>query len=115
VPHGEPTERVCSELRVVLERGDIVADYDNSHPADSRRRHAMFSAAGLRFLDVGTSGGLAGARHGAAFLAGGEAATFEIIRPLLVDLAVDKAAVCLAGPAGAGLLSNSFITRSSSA
>lgn len=45
---------------------------------------------------------MAGARHGAAFMAGGDVKTFEIVRPLLVDLAVDETAVYLAGPAGAG-------------
>lgn len=102
VPHGDPTEQVCTELAAILEQGDIVADCGNSHWTDSRRRHGMFADNGIRFLDIGTSGGLAGARRGAAFMAGGDAEAFRAVRPLLVDLAVDKAAVYLAGPPGAG-------------
>lgn len=102
VPHGDPTEQVCMELAAILEQGDIVADCGNSHWADSRRRHGMFAEKGIPFLDIGTSGGLAGARRGAAFMAGGDAQPFEAVRPLLVDLAVDETAVYLVGPPGAG-------------
>jgi 6-phosphogluconate dehydrogenase len=65
VPHGEPTERVCDELRESVSADDVVVDGGNSHWEDSRRRHEAFARAGIRFLDVGTSGGLWGARHGA--------------------------------------------------
>jgi 6-phosphogluconate dehydrogenase (decarboxylating) len=48
----------------------MVVDGDNSHWADSQR-HAEFGAAGVRFLDIGTSGrGEGAARH--CFMAGGE-------------------------------------------
>src|SRR5712691_776002 len=38
VPHGEPTEGVCQDLRPVLSHGDIVADGGNSDWRDSARR-----------------------------------------------------------------------------
>jgi hypothetical protein len=37
-----------------------------THWDDSKRRHDFFAEAGIRFLDLGTSGGVSGARRGAA-------------------------------------------------
>lgn len=102
VPHGDPTEAVCRALRPALAPGDIVADTGNSHWADSQRRHVFFAETGVRFLDVGTSGGVSGARRGACFMVGGDRAAFDAIAPLLRDLAVDDSAVLFAGPSGSG-------------
>lgn len=102
VPHGAPTESVCTSLRPVVAAGDIVADGGNSHWADARRRHASFAEVGARFLDVGTSGGVTGARQGACFMVGGERDAYEVVAPLLRDLAVDDSGVFFAGEPGAG-------------
>jgi 6-phosphogluconate dehydrogenase len=102
VPHGDPTEQVCTSLRPLLERGDVVVDGGNSHWRDSVRRHGFFAEAGVRFLDVGTSGGVAGARSGACFMAGGDSEAYAQVEGVLRDLAVDEAGVLFAGPPGAG-------------
>ena len=93
VPHGDATEQVCQALAPVLTSGDIVVDGGNSHWKDSERRHAFFAAAGIRFLDMGTSGGVDGARRGACFMVGGPRNAYEIVEPLLRDLAVDDLGV----------------------
>jgi 6-phosphogluconate dehydrogenase len=102
VPHGPPVEQTVEALAELLEAGDVVVDGGNSFWTDAERHHTRLAARGIRFLDVGTSGGIAGARHGACFMAGGDTDAFELIRPLLVDLAVDERAVVHAGPAGSG-------------
>jgi 6-phosphogluconate dehydrogenase len=102
VPHGEPTERACEQLRALVSRHDVVVDGGNSHWEDSRRRHAAFAREGIRFLDVGTSGGLRGARHGACFMAGGDRDGYDVVEPLLRDLAFDERATLFVGPAGCG-------------
>ena len=102
VPHGGPTELVCQELREPFFRGDIVVDGGNSHWLDSVRHHEFFAEAGVRFLDVGTSGGVQGAREGACFMVGGDHDAFVVVRPVLNDLAVDEEAVFYAGPPGSG-------------
>jgi 6-phosphogluconate dehydrogenase len=102
VPHGPVTEQVCDELLRLLERGDVLVDGGNSHWEDSRRRHAVFAGEGIDFLDVGTSGGIPGARHGACFMAGGAREAYLQIEPLLRDLAVDDRATLLVGEAGSG-------------
>jgi 6-phosphogluconate dehydrogenase len=102
VPHGEITQEVCDELLELLAEGDIAVDGGNSHWMDSQRRHGEFAAKGIRFLDVGTSGGVEGARNGACFMAGGGRDAYDVIEGVLVDLAVGEAGVLYAGPAGAG-------------
>jgi 6-phosphogluconate dehydrogenase len=102
VPNGAPTEEVCGSLRELMGPGDIVCDGGNSHWADSQRRHAFFAEGGIHFLDVGTSGGVAGARHGACFMVGGQPDAYAAIAPLLRDLAVDDQGVFLVGGPGTG-------------
>jgi 6-phosphogluconate dehydrogenase len=101
VPAGPPVDQVIDELAATLEQGDIIADSGNSYWGDSIRRHARLKNAGLHFIDVGTSGGPAGARDGACFMVGGEDAPVSRIEPLLMRLAVDGGYVHAGGP-GAG-------------
>jgi 6-phosphogluconate dehydrogenase len=100
VPHGEITDRVVSEVSGLLDRGDILVDGGNSHWEDSRRRYGQLSARGIRFVDMGTSGGIEGARGGACFMVGGPRDAYEVIEPLLIDLAADEDAVVHAGEQG---------------
>jgi 6-phosphogluconate dehydrogenase len=102
VPHGPPTEEVCNALQALLERDDVVVDGGNSHWEDSRRRHVAFAERGIRFLDMGTSGGISGARHGACFMAGGDPEAYRVIEPLLDDLAFDRDGVLFVGAPGSG-------------
>ncbi len=60
VPHGAPTDEVCGALAALLSRGDVIADAGNSHWRDSAARSRALGQVGLRFLDIGTSGGLKG-------------------------------------------------------
>ncbi len=102
VPHGAPTEVVCSDLMDLLGDGDVVCDCGNSHWEDAARRADLFARRGIGFLDIGTSGGVDGARNGAAFMVGGSVGAFARVKPLLLDLAVDPAAVHFVGPSGSG-------------
>jgi 6-phosphogluconate dehydrogenase len=102
VPHGPPTEQVCGVLRELLAAGDVVVDGGNSHWEDSRRRHGEFALLEIRFVDVGTSGGLSGARHGACFMAGGDRDGYALVEPLLHDLAFDDRATLFVGEPGSG-------------
>jgi 6-phosphogluconate dehydrogenase len=102
VPHGSPTEQVCEELRTRLVPDDVVVDGGNSHWEDSQRHHEELALAGIRFVDMGTSGGVWGARHGACFMAGGDREGYALIEPLLKDLAFDDRAVLYVGDSGSG-------------
>jgi 6-phosphogluconate dehydrogenase len=95
VPHGDPVDANLDVLGPLLDEGDVVADAGNSHWEDSRRRHEQAEQAGFRFLDIGTSGGTSEALgwEGAAFMVGGPRDAFELVAPVLRDLAVDDRAV----------------------
>jgi 6-phosphogluconate dehydrogenase len=100
VPHGQPTDEAIGALKG-LRMGDLVADGGNSHWVDSQRHHEILKEVGVAFLDVGTSGGIEGAREGACFMVGGEQDAFARIEPLLQDLATPDG-VTFAGPLGSG-------------
>ncbi len=84
-----------------LKKGDIVIDAGNSFYEDTIRRAKIFKRKGIRFMDVGFSGGPAGARHGGSLMIGGERKTFEYLEPLFRDLSVPQGYEYF-GEAGAG-------------
>jgi 6-phosphogluconate dehydrogenase len=101
VPAGPIVDRIIDDLVPHLETGDVVVDGGNSYWGDSIRRQGRLSEKGIHFVDLGTSGGVEGARHGACFMAGGEKAPVARIEPLLLELATPGGYVH-AGPPGAG-------------
>jgi 6-phosphogluconate dehydrogenase len=101
VPAGPLVDELLDRLAAVLEPGDVVADGGNSYWGDSIRRHRRLRERGLDLVDLGTSGGIAGARHGACFMAGGETEPVTRLEPILRALAVPGGYVH-AGPPGAG-------------
>src|SRR5262249_8777626 len=80
---------------------DIIVDGGNSYWGDSIRRHARLKERGFEFIDLGTSGGISGARTGACFMAGGETNIIAIVEPILRSLA-GSCGFVHAGPPGAG-------------
>src|SRR5258708_448160 len=54
-----------------LTKGDIVIDAGNSFYEDTVRRARLLRKRGIHFMDVGFSGGPAGARHGGSLMIGG--------------------------------------------
>lgn len=101
IPAGPVVDRVLDDLAAALEPGDIVVDGGNSYWGDSIRRHERLRERRVELVDLGTSGGVEGARHGACFMAGGERAAIERVEPILRALAVEGGYVH-AGPPGAG-------------
>jgi 6-phosphogluconate dehydrogenase len=101
IPAGPAVDDALDRLASVLEPGDIVADGGNSYWGDSVRRHARLRDRGIHLVDVGTSGGVEGARRGACFMVGGEREPVARIAPILEALAVPGGYVH-AGPPGAG-------------
>jgi 6-phosphogluconate dehydrogenase len=101
IPAGPAVDKLLEQLAAALEPGDIVVDGGNSYWGDSIRRHRRLREKGLHFVDVGTSGGLPGARHGASFMVGGERAAVARVEPLLGEL-VERGSCIHAGPPGGG-------------
>lgn len=101
VPAGPVVDKVIDSILPHLEKGDIIADGGNSYWGDSQRRFRSLEEKGIHFLDVGTSGGVSGAREGACFMVGGEKEAVSLVEPLLKKLAVEGGYVH-AGPPASG-------------
>lgn len=101
VPAGEIVDRIYESFAGLLSTGDILVDGGNSYWGDSIRRQRRARERGLHWVDLGTSGGMEGARRGACFMVGGEAEAVRAIEPLLKRLSVEGAYVHAGGP-GAG-------------
>jgi 6-phosphogluconate dehydrogenase len=87
-------DRVLDGLVPHLQRGDIVIDGGNSYYRDDIRRAKALAEAGLHYVDVGTSGGIAGEARGYCLMVGAAPEAFERLRPVFASLApgVDAAA-----------------------
>ena len=85
-------ETVLTALTPLLEAGDIIIDGGNSWYRDDIRRAAQLKTHQLHYLDVGTSGGVAGLERGYCLMVGGEAEVVKQVTPLLASLAPGNAA-----------------------
>lgn len=78
---------VIAELAPLLAPGDILVDGGNSHYQDDLRRSEALRARGIRYLDVGTSGGVWGLDRGYCLMIGGEDEAVRRLDPVFRDLA----------------------------
>jgi 6-phosphogluconate dehydrogenase len=76
-----------SKLVPHLEPGDIVIDGGNSYYRDDIRRAEELKAKGLHYVDVGTSGGVAGQDRGYCLMIGGENEVVDRLTPIFAALA----------------------------
>jgi 6-phosphogluconate dehydrogenase len=71
-----------------LSPGDLVIEGGNSRYTDDAPRADRLAELGIAFIDVGVSGGPAGARHGACLMIGGDRAHFARLEALWRDISV---------------------------
>jgi 6-phosphogluconate dehydrogenase len=103
VPAGEITDATITALRPLLARGDTLIDGGNSNYHDTQRRAADLKAAGIEYVDSGTSGGIWGLTEGYSLMIGGAEATVERLRPIFETLAPSPTSGWgRVGPVGAG-------------
>lgn len=101
VPSGEPTEQMIDSLRKKLSAQDIIIEAGNSNYRDSMRRYELVHEENLCYLDVGTSGGMSGARNGACLMIGGDEEAYHYMEAVFKDVSVEKG--CLyTGKSGSG-------------
>jgi 6-phosphogluconate dehydrogenase len=101
IPAGKPVDDTLDLLLPLLAKGDLVVDGGNSNYKDSRRRHERLAAAGIEYVDCGTSGGIWGLELGYCMMLGGTPAALARLAPVLNTLA-PKDGWLHVGPAGAG-------------
>jgi 6-phosphogluconate dehydrogenase len=87
LPAGAPTEDAIARIGANLSPGDIVVDGGNTFYRDDMRRAEALRAAGVMYVDVGTSGGVWGLERGYCMMIGGDREAVEVIDPLLKSLA----------------------------
>ncbi len=119
LPAGKVTEGTLAHLSSCLAAGDILIDGGNTYYKDDMRRAAEFAKSGIRYIDVGTSGGVWGLERGYCLMIGGEKAAVDHLDPIFAALAPGKGEIeetpgresfdprveqgyIHAGPAGAG-------------
>ena len=87
LPAGEITETTIATLGGLLGPNDILIDGGNSNFKDDVRRARELAVKGIRYMDVGTSGGVWGLERGYCLMIGGEKAAFEFLDPIFAALA----------------------------
>jgi len=81
-----------AQLVPLLAPGDVVIDGGNSYYRDDVRRAAELRPGGIHYVDVGTSGGVAGLERGYCLMIGGEPDTVAGLDPIFRALAPGIAA-----------------------
>ena len=87
VPAGDATEQVVTDLGQRMARGDVIIDGGNSFYKDDVRRAATLRSHGIRFVDVGTSGGIWGLERGYCLMIGGDRDVVDRLDPVFRTLA----------------------------
>ena len=95
-------DSVIGRLRPLLGSGDVLIDGGNSNYRDDIRRAGELKAAGIRYLDVGTSGGVLGFEQGYCLMIGGERQAVALVEPALATLAPGGSMPAAAAPAAGG-------------
>ena len=87
LPHGKVTEDTIAALGALMSPGDIIIDGGNTYYKDDVRRGKELAAKGIRYLDVGTSGGVWGLARGYCLMIGGDADAVRHLDPIFATLA----------------------------
>ena len=86
VPVGS-VDQTIADLLPYLEHGDIMIDGGNSYYIDDIRRAKELTPRGIRYVDVGTSGGVWGLERGYCMMIGGEKSAVDYLDPIFETLA----------------------------
>ena len=80
-------DRTIASLLPFLEKDDVLIDGGNSHYVDDIRRAKELASKAIRYVDVGTSGGVFGLERGYCLMIGGEPAVVKHLDPIFAALA----------------------------
>jgi 6-phosphogluconate dehydrogenase len=107
VQAGEATDKTIQSLMPHLEKGDVLIDGGNTFFKDTMRRSEELANSGINFIGMGVSGGEEGALKGPALMPGGQKDAYELVAPILKEIAAKAPAdgepcVAYIGANGAG-------------
>src|SRR5690348_13694519 len=87
LPAGKITEDTIGQLAGMMSSGDTVIDGGNTNFKDDVRRARELRPKGIKYLDVGTSGGVWGLERGYCLMIGGDADVVQHLDPVFSALA----------------------------
>jgi len=87
LPAGKITEETIKQLAGLMKSGDVIIDGGNTMFKDDVRRARELAPKGIKYLDVGTSGGVWGLQRGYCLMIGGDADVVKRLDPIFSALA----------------------------
>ena len=87
LPAGRITEETIKQLGGLMKSGDVIIDGGNTNFKDDVRRARELAPKGIKYLDVGTSGGVWGLQRGYCLMIGGDADAVKRLDPIFSALA----------------------------
>ncbi len=84
---AELVQATIDTLSTLLSPEDILIDGGNSHYQDDVLRAKKLQTHKLHYVDVGTSGGIAGLQKGYCLMIGGEKSVVDFLQPVFASLA----------------------------
>lgn len=103
---AEFVDNVIEQLKVLLEKDDVIIDGGNSHWPDTERRQKAIEPTGVHFVGMGISGGEEGALNGPSMMFGGHSQDWDNCKRVLLPIAAkapdDTPCVDYMGTDGAG-------------
>ncbi|WP_174290836.1 phosphogluconate dehydrogenase (NAD(+)-dependent, decarboxylating) [Sphingomonas bacterium] len=87
LPAGDPTEETITTITEHAREGDIIIDGGNTFYKDDIRRAKALRDHGVRYVDVGTSGGVWGLERGYCMMIGGDKDAVDLLDPIFDALA----------------------------
>lgn len=101
LPAGAVVEEHIKVLTALLSKGDILVEGGNTYYKDDLRRAETLDKKGIKYVDVGVSGGIWGLEYGYCLMIGGPEETFQQLEPIFEALSTPNAYL-YCGPTGAG-------------
>jgi 6-phosphogluconate dehydrogenase len=87
LPAGKITEQTIAQLGDLMRADDVIIDGGNTNFKDDVRRARELAPKGVKYLDVGTSGGVWGLARGYCLMIGGDADVVQALDPMFAALA----------------------------
>src|SRR4029453_9146943 len=87
LPAGKITEETIRQLAGLMKPGDAIIDGGNTNFKDDVRRARELAPKGIKYLDVGTSGGGWGLQRGSCLMIGGDTDVVNRLDPIFAALA----------------------------
>jgi 6-phosphogluconate dehydrogenase len=86
LPAGKITEETIKQLAGLMTSGDVIIDGGNTMFKDDVRRARELAPKGIKYLDVGTSGGVWGLQRGYCLMIGGDTEVVKRLDPIFSAL-----------------------------